>query len=960
MIGSHASRMVGDISDHGVATPAPDNDASIQEALAPGDPARVQTANLKWWLKWWQAVRALLAAQFEPAEAQNVRRNALVVFSIRVMSAALLFVSQIILARWIGASGYGLYVALWSAVLVAGGLAHLGLSTAMMRLVPHYRAAQDFAHLRGVLMGGRLIAFGGGLTAAAVGGAALWFSNYAGSPGFAWAAVLALACLPAYALTEAQDGLGRGQGWTLEAIAPPYILRPTLILLGAASVYALSFPATAVTAMACALTATWLTAIVQSALVHRRILETVPAGPAAFAFPMWLKVSLPLLAVSGSELVLQNADVLLLTALRPPEEVGIYYAAAKTTCLALFVHYAVGSAYSGRFATAGALGDRDGLARLAREAVWWTFWPSLGVTVAVLTAGPFLLGLFGKDFQGAYPAMFILSAGLMARAATGPSEFILNMLGHQRDCARSFAIAAAVSICLNLALIPFFGTFGAAAATACAFATASGLNWRTARRKLGLNLFVFARDLHSDVPGPLIPVSSGGPLSATLLRTGDFRTAANSAGVQRTPSAAAVPNSAAPETTRQAITFDIVRDEAAFDALQPDWDRLYAAASGTPQPFMSFAWNRHWLRHYHAGQSHPMGVQLAVVVGRRAGRAAVIWPLATKRMAGMTYLYWMGQPVSQYGDVLVEQSDDTPRLLQDSWDVIVSHLAPDVITLRKVRADAAVAALLKVKCAEPVRTEQAPFACTGGVMSFSVFEERYSAKARKNRRRLLRRLEEQGTVEFVHLSGGLEAIALVKQAIEFKQAWLDARGLLSAAVHDQRFERFFVAACEGATEPPCCLVSALKLNGKPCAVMVSAVGRDRLCGHIFAYDLEHEKAGAGVLLLEECLRYSVAKGIAVFDLMAPGDAYKFDWCEQHVEVHDWALASSLRGNMFTRLYLSHMRDRVKHTAKLLPAPVRRILRRVVQRGSVPGAAVQGAAVEPAAAQITPLTELIPG
>jgi hypothetical protein len=134
------------------------------DGVASISPAVATSANARWW----QAARALLAGQFDRAAVKNVRREALAVFSIRVLSAALLFASQIILARWIGASGYGLYVALWSAVLVAGGLSHLGLSTAMMRLVPEYRASNAHDTLRGLLTGGRFIAFSGGLLSAIV------------------------------------------------------------------------------------------------------------------------------------------------------------------------------------------------------------------------------------------------------------------------------------------------------------------------------------------------------------------------------------------------------------------------------------------------------------------------------------------------------------------------------------------------------------------------------------------------------------------------------------------------------------------------------------------------------------------------------------------------------------------------------------------------------------------------
>jgi O-antigen/teichoic acid export membrane protein len=212
-------------------------------------------------------------------------------------------------------------------------------------------------------------------------------------------------------------------------------------------------------------------------------------------------VSLPLLAVGACEVVLQNADVMLLNLFRPSSDVGIYYAATKTAGLALFVHYAVGSAYAGRIAAAAALDDEAEMSRLVHESVRWTFYPSLAVTLAILALGLPILSQFGADFTEAYPLMFILAAGVLARAATGPSELILNMLGQQRACAASLAAAAGVSIALNALLIPIWGLTGASIATASALTTAAFLNWRAAKRLARIDLFVLSAGTRRSAAG---------------------------------------------------------------------------------------------------------------------------------------------------------------------------------------------------------------------------------------------------------------------------------------------------------------------------------------------------------------------------------------------------------------------------------------------------------------------------
>ena len=50
--------------------------------------------------------------------------------------------------------------------------------------------------------------------------------------------------------------------------------------------------------------------------------------------------------------------------------------------------------------------------------------------------------------------MFILAIGMLARAAVGPAERLLNMLGERKQCAAVYAIAFAINLALCVILIP--------------------------------------------------------------------------------------------------------------------------------------------------------------------------------------------------------------------------------------------------------------------------------------------------------------------------------------------------------------------------------------------------------------------------------------------------------------------------------------------------------------------------
>src|SRR5260370_6531144 len=92
-------------------------------------------------------------------EASVTKRLAGTIFIIRVFSAALAYLSQILLARWMGGSDYGVYVYVWTWVLLLGSMMDFGISASAQKLIPEYRARGEHALLRGFLSGSRWMTF---------------------------------------------------------------------------------------------------------------------------------------------------------------------------------------------------------------------------------------------------------------------------------------------------------------------------------------------------------------------------------------------------------------------------------------------------------------------------------------------------------------------------------------------------------------------------------------------------------------------------------------------------------------------------------------------------------------------------------------------------------------------------------------------------------------------------------
>lgn len=457
---------------------------ALTESQNPDRPARMTLAGLP------AQVRSWLADRSDRSLAQKFAGGA---FLIRVFSAGLLYLSQILLARWLGSFEFGIYVYVWTLVLMIGDLADMGLATAAQRFIPEYTRRKAHDLLRGYLSRSRWITVGSAALVAAVGVLLIqlvkpYIAGYLVVP-----LSVALVTLPFYAIMQIHDGIARSYNWIHIALLPPYVLRHLVMLVLVCAAWLLSFPANAETAVFAVGIALMVTAIGQTLVLNRKLRQTVESGPKAHDTRVWLSVSLPILFVEGFYVLLTNVDILILQQFRSPDDVAIYYAAAKTLALISFVHFAVSAAVAHRFSEYHTANDRARLEAILADSVRWVFWGSLAACLVVLAAGRMLLWLFGAKFVDGHHLMMILAIGLLARAALGPVERLLSMLGEQRICAMVYAIAFVLNIVLCVVLIPWIGVEGAAVATTTALVVESALLFLVTRRRLGFHAFILGR-----------------------------------------------------------------------------------------------------------------------------------------------------------------------------------------------------------------------------------------------------------------------------------------------------------------------------------------------------------------------------------------------------------------------------------------------------------------------------------
>lgn len=439
------------------------------------------------------ALTRLDALLFPSTERGAAGRMSLIAFALRIVNAAIAFLSQVLLARWMGGFEYGIFVLVWTAMILAGNISCFGFQTSIVRFAPEYRTKGLHAELRGVLVASRLFVFVASSIAAGIGALGVWYFSDAIASYYVLPFYLGMLCLPMIALSDVLQGISRAYSWALSALTPVYLIRPVLILVFMAIAHFAGYEASAVAAMVIAIAATYATSIYQFISVTTRVGRGLVAGRPRFLMREWFAVSMPIFLVESFFFLLTNADVLMVGHFMSPTDVGIYFATVKTLALVHFVYFAVKTGVAQRYAAFTHGGDAARLESFARETVSWTFWPSLLMGLVVLALGKPMLMLFGPGFDAGYPLLFVMVLGVLARAAVGPAESLLTMSGHQNACAAIYAVTLAINVGLNFLLIPAFGLWGAAVATAVAVLFEAAALFFVVWRRLGILMIIFAR-----------------------------------------------------------------------------------------------------------------------------------------------------------------------------------------------------------------------------------------------------------------------------------------------------------------------------------------------------------------------------------------------------------------------------------------------------------------------------------
>ncbi|WP_181699005.1 GNAT family N-acetyltransferase [Chthonobacter albigriseus] len=320
-----------------------------------------------------------------------------------------------------------------------------------------------------------------------------------------------------------------------------------------------------------------------------------------------------------------------------------------------------------------------------------------------------------------------------------------------------------------------------------------------------------------------------------------------------------------------------------------------------------------------------------VAIAERGGRPCALLALSVRREAGVRIARGLGAPYAQYDDVM-----GIPGDIDAVSGIVAAALgsgAFDVLLLRRVRADSALAPVLAARRA-PYASDGAPVLDLASHRTFEAFLSSLPAKKRQNLRRGRRDLEAAGPVTFaVHT--GRDARRPAQVALELKRRWIRDTGRLSPALASGAADVLLGELAEAGDDQMA--VSVLAVADRPVAMEIGLRVGTSYAAFLGALDMDFSRASPGSVQMAETIRWCFESGLTHYDLLPPLDPYKARWTSTCVAVADTGIAASAAGRLWLEHWHLGLRPRLKALTEQAVSAVPRLLRRTAPNRAEPEA-----------------------
>ncbi len=409
----------------------------------------------------------------------------------RALSLGIGLVINIIMARLLLASGYGVYTFVITLVNILVVPALFGFVPLIVRETARHHLGGNWPELAAIVgkVRFRLVSFS--VLLAFLSALAAGFLLRGNMEVYNHVFLLGIMLLPLIVFLQLNGSILRGLHHVVSSELPEFLFRRILFLLVLIAVYIQVEQVEAENIMMLYLGVSFLALVFSSYLLRSKLPAEIRDGIVVDPEINWLRASIPFFMLNGISLINQHTDTLMLGALESSALVGVYQAAVRSAGVVVMLLSVVNMVIQPSIVTLHNSGDTIRLQRLVTLSTRGVFFVAVSCLVALAVFGEYLLSLFGHEFGAARNAMLILAGGHVVNAFSGTVGMLLSMTGRESEALYGVSIGATVNIALNLILIPTYGIEGAAVATTTSTVVWTTILIRLATRKSGIYPTVF-------------------------------------------------------------------------------------------------------------------------------------------------------------------------------------------------------------------------------------------------------------------------------------------------------------------------------------------------------------------------------------------------------------------------------------------------------------------------------------
>ncbi len=420
---------------------------------------------MRWRLNTEQGRRQLTSV---PAEVTTIAKGASIFLVGTVLSVVLRYAFEVLIARRLGPSLFGVFFLGLAVFRVLERVATLELGSGLLRFVSLYRGERKFDKVKGTILAGLKISLLGGAATAFL---LFIFSSLISRGVFheiQLAPVLRFFSLGLIltAATEIFVYSHQALGAIQYRVLTRMVFEPGLSIILALLFFKLGM---GLKGASLSFLLPLAGGVLVSFLFLRHLFPQLVQGEwTSVVHPhALLRFSIPLLFAGMLSLFLRQITPLILGYFRPTWEVGLYAGALRTSLLLVVILDSFNALFAPMIADLTNRKEMNKLSVLFNIVTKWTFALSLPLFLTFVFFGRELLGLWGKGYEGALTCLLVLSAGQLINCSTGPVGYLISMSGRTMVSLANSSGVLALNLVLNFILIPRHGLLGAAIAVSC-------------------------------------------------------------------------------------------------------------------------------------------------------------------------------------------------------------------------------------------------------------------------------------------------------------------------------------------------------------------------------------------------------------------------------------------------------------------------------------------------------------